>query len=187
MNYVQPIKDTQKLEIIKKILKADSLRNYCFFVLGINCGIRISELLKLTIKDVSDKNGKIKDKITITNNKGKTKEFPLGVQGKKALKEYIKKTEMSDESPLFPSKKGNKPITRVQAYRIINNAALHAGITEEIGTHTLRKTFGYHAYKNGTDIKFLQKLFNHSSVEITLQYIGVSQGEYDPFYMVFDI
>ena len=87
--------------------------------------------------------------------------------------EYI-----ADKHPnewLFNSKKYNHPITRVQAYRIIVNACKQAGILDNIGTHTLRKTFGYHFYKATKDIALLQYIFNHSSPAITLRYIGINQ------------
>ena len=58
---------------------------------------------------------------------------------------------------------------------------------EEIGTHTLRKTFGYHFYKRNKDVAMLQKLFNHSSPSITLRYIGIEQDEIDEAYEDFEI
>jgi integrase len=58
MQTVQPIKDRGKIEAMKKILRASSLRNELLFVLGINTGLRISDILSLTIADVlSDKQG----------------------------------------------------------------------------------------------------------------------------------
>jgi integrase len=73
---------------------------------------------------------------------------------------------------------GGKPITRSMAYRILNGAAKKAGVLE-IGTHTLRKTFGYHFYRRTKDVALLQKIFNHSSPSITLRYIGIDQDVID--------
>lgn len=56
---------------------------------------------------------------------------------------------------------------------------------EKIGTHTLRKTFGYHHYEKFKDVVMLQKIFNHSSTEITLRYIGIEQDEIDESYVNF--
>lgn len=84
---------------------------------------------------------------------------------------------------LFPSRKGGKAISRVQAYRILNDAARHIGITDAIGTHTLRKTFGYHAYQSGCDITRIQRLLNHSAPSITLSYIGITKDELDAVYI----
>ena len=95
---------------------------------------------------------------------------------------------------VFISRKGdNKPITRQQAYRILNNAAESLGLVErdangtiilgEIGTHTLRKTFGYHAYKSGITIELLMDLFNHSSKSQTLRYIGITEDQKKDVYL----
>jgi site-specific recombinase XerD len=90
------------------------------------------------------------------------------------------------DEPFFLSKKksnGKAPLQRDQTYKIINNAAREIGITEKIGTHTLRKTFGYHAYKSGVSIEVIQKLFNHSTPSITLRYIGITQDDLDVVYL----
>ena len=69
---------------------------------------------------------------------------------------------------------GAKPITRQQAYKILNDAAGKFGV-ERIGTHTLRKTFGYHFYQQTKDIATLKEIFNHSDISITFRYIGINQ------------
>jgi integrase len=86
---------------------------------------------------------------------------------------------------LFKSRKGaNKAISRVQAYRIINRAAKKVGLENiRIGTHSMRKTFGYHAYNNGTPLERLQIIFNHSSPNETLGYIGITQENIDEVYI----
>lgn len=81
---------------------------------------------------------------------------------------------INDGDYLFKSKRGNKPIQRVQAYRIINKSAESIGL-KNIGTHSLRKTFGYHYYQRTHDISLLMELFNHSSQSVTLRYIGIHQ------------
>ena len=88
---------------------------------------------------------------------------------------------------LFKSRKGeNKAITTVQAYRIINRVAKRIGL-EEIGTHTMRKTFGYWHYQQYKDIAILQEIFNHSSPSVTLVYIGINQDNIDNSYMNFSL
>lgn len=177
MEFVQPITNKKKLDLIKKLLKATNLRDYCLFVLGINSGLRISDLLTLRISDV-----KGKDRIALKEQKtGKHKDFPLSETCKKAIAEYLNKHTGNEW--LFPSRKGKMPISRVQAYRIINEAAKSVGITDAIGTHTLRKTFGYWAYQQGVDITRIQKLLNHSTPSITLAYIGITKQELDNVYI----
>ena len=184
MEFVQPIRDTKQISSIKRLLKAENLRDYALFTLGINSGLRVSDLLSLNVGDVIDDKGNIKDRVTLREKKtGKTKNFPIGDSSKKALREYLAEDDMPLSEPLFPSRKGNKPITRVQAYRILNDVARAVGIKEKIGTHTLRKTFGYHAYKMGMDLSVIQKLLNHSSPSVTLAYIGITQDDLDDVYL----
>ncbi|MFD5264536.1 tyrosine-type recombinase/integrase, partial [Bacillus wiedmannii] len=79
---------------------------------------------------------------------------------------------------LFPSRKGNQPISKIQAYRQLQKAGDFAGI-ESIGTHTMRKTFGYWFYKQTKDVAMLQDILNHSTPQITLKYIGINKEEKD--------
>ena len=178
MEFVEPIRNKKQLEAMKKYLLAHNQRDYVLFVLGINSGLRISDLLKLTVEDVHGK-----DRITIREQKtGKSKNFPLSDTSKKVIAEYLKQQNMTS-GPLFPSRKGGNPISRIQAYRTINEAAGFAKVKDSIGTHTMRKTFGYWAYKSGVDIAIIQKLLNHSAPSVTLRYIGIQQDELDEVYL----
>jgi len=182
MELVEPIRNKRQIDSMKKYLKGQNIRDYLLFVLGINSGLRISDLLKLTVDEVKDQ-----DRVSIREQKtGKVKDFPLSDTCKKAISEYLKTTGITSGA-LFPSRKGNRPITRVQAYRILNIAASQVGITEAVGTHTLRKTFGYHAYQNGVDVTRIQKLLNHSAPSITLSYIGITKEELDNVYITLNL
>jgi integrase len=169
---VQPIRDIKQLNAMKEYLFEHNERDYLMFVIGINSGLRISDLLKLTVEDV------VSGIVTIREQKtGKTKQFPLSNACKKAVDHYLTTTGLTTGT-LFPSAKGiNKPISKVQAWRILNKAADWVGIKENIGTHTMRKTFGYHAYRSGVPVGYLQSCFNHSSQAITMRYIGITQEE----------
>ncbi|CUH97401.1 hypothetical protein P22_3530 [Propionispora sp. 2/2-37] len=188
MEYVEPIRDKKQLENMKRYLKEQNLRDWLLFTLGINSGLRISDLLKLTIEDV-----KGKDRISLREQKtGKTKDFPLSDTCKKAIAEYLKSIDQT-EGILFASRKGKGSkgtgaISRQQAYDILNKAAREVGVINKkndisIGTHTLRKTFGYWAYKAGYDITKIQKLLNHSAPSVTLAYIGITKDQLDDIYV----
>lgn len=184
MEFVEPIRDRKKIEAIKKLLRGSNLRDYVLFTLGINSGLRVSDLLLLQVSDVRDEKGKVKDRVSIREKKtGKSKTFPFSDTVVKALKEYIGENDFTAGSALFSSRKGGGPITRQQAYRILNDAARAVGIKDKIGTHTLRKTFGYHAYTAGVDVTRIQALLNHSSPRETLRYIGITQDELDDVYL----
>jgi len=176
LEFVQPIRDKKQIDNMKRYLKEKNERDYVLFVLGINSGLRISDLLPLTVEDVKEK-----ERITVREKKtGKTKDFPLSINCKKALAEYLKDKETGY---LFASRKGSKPISRQQAYDILNTAARAVGINDKIGTHTLRKTFGYWAYKQGISLEIIQKLLNHSAPSVTLRYLGITQDELDSVYI----
>ncbi|MEW5820481.1 MAG: site-specific integrase [Cyanobacteriota bacterium] len=169
MEFVQPIRNKETIECVKNELLKTGYRDYILFVLGINTGLRISDILKLKVISVKDNTH-----ITIKEDKtGKEKRFLININLKQYIDKYIK--AMSENEYLFQSRQGNnKALTRVQAYRIINQVAKKVGIKERIGTHTLRKTFGYHHYQQFKDIAILQNIFNHSSPSVTLRYIGIN-------------
>lgn len=173
MKIVQPIRDRSKIESMKVELLKSSFRDYLLFCVGINTGLRISDILKLTVSDVRNSTH-----IIITEQKtNKIKRFKINNFLADEFNKYIQ--NMADIEYLFKSQKGiNKPISRVQAYRILNFVADKLKI-DEIGTHTLRKTFGYHFYQKTKDVALLQQLFNHSSPSVTLRYIGINQDIID--------
>lgn len=176
MEYVEPIRDIEKINMIKRILRNQSQRDLLLFVFGINTGIRVSELLSLKIADV--KNGdKIKEFIYLNDDDEEEKAYYINHRIQQELKNYFKMHDLKDEDFLFKSKKNNQPITRQQAYRIINKAAKEVGIPGKIGMHTLRKTFGYHAYRKGIAISILMEIYHHHSPSETLKYIGIDKNE----------
>ncbi|XQY91885.1 site-specific integrase [Metabacillus sp. HB246100] len=188
MEFVQPIKDRKKVEAVKKILKGSNLRDYCLFVLGVNSGLRVSDLLSLNVGDVVDEEGNLKSRIALREQKTKKqKDFPISENAKRALVEYLVTRDYQLDEPLFISRKKGGTLQRAQSWKIINDAARAVGLTDRIGTHTLRKTFAYHAYKAGKDIVQLQKLLNHSSPAVTLAYIGITQEEQDEIYLTINL
>ncbi len=178
MNIVEPIRNKKDIEKIEEILKKKNERDFLIFVIGINCGLRICDILNLDVSDVKNK-----EYITIIEKKTKKfKKFPINSKLKPIIERYTKTKKNKD--PLFQTVFNNR-LERTQYYRIINEASKKAGLESKIGTHSLRKTFGYHYYKKFKDIAILQKIFNHSSEEITLRYIGIEQDVIDESYFNF--
>ena len=173
VNKVEPIRDREKIEMMKTELMKRGYRDYLLFVMGINTGLRLSDLLELKVEDVQGKSHLIiKEEKT-----EKTKRFLINSRLKEDLEKYIE--TMHPWEYLFLSQKGaNKPLSRVQAYRILRAAADEVGL-ESVGTHTLRKTFGYFHYREYKDVALLQDLFNHSAPSVTLDYIGINQDTMD--------
>ena len=171
MNAVQPIRDIDTIHAIQSDLKQNNYRNYLLFEIGIYIGIRISDILNIKVKDIKNKdNLKLREIKT-----GKEKLMPIPAHLKKEIIYYIDNKTMQDDEYLFKSRtKKIKPISRVQAYKILQNVAKKYNL-ENIGTHTLRKTFGYHFYKRTNDVALLMTILNHSDPSITLRYIGIEQ------------
>lgn len=172
MNFVQPIRDPDTIIEIKKHLKKTSERNYILFLLGINTGLRISDILKLRVRDVKGTHISIREQKT-----EKQKRLMITSGLRRELQPYIESKE--DDEYLVKSRQGiNRPIGRSMAYKILRKVASRFGL-EEIGNHTLRKTYGYFFYKQTNDIALLQEIFNHSSEKVTLRYIGINQDTMD--------
>ncbi|WP_443662425.1 tyrosine-type recombinase/integrase [Clostridium sp.] len=167
MNLVEPIKDKEIVRSIIDYLKNDNERDSILFLIGIYTGLRIGDILKLQVKDVAGKKSlNIRDTKTKKSNR-----LEFNQELKKALDHYT--NNKSSEEFLIISKKGNnKPITRGQAYKILKKVANLYNI-DNIGTHSMRKTFGYHLYNQTKDIVQVQKALNHSDASYTRRYIGI--------------
>ncbi len=190
MSTTEPIRDIQKLLDFKNYYLNDkpNFRNYTIITLGLNTALRISDILNLTYDDVyQDK--KVRKHITVTEQKtGKENRILLNREAKTALEQYRKvlvQTQMyKDGNPyLFPCpQKAYAPISRSRAYRMITSAARAIGIEGHISCHSLRKTFGYHAWKQGCDPVVIMVIFNHSSLSITKRYLCIEQDDKDEVY-----
>ncbi len=172
-NAVEPIRELNKIHEIKKYLLQRSYRDYFLFTFGINSGLRISDILPLKVVDV-----KVNKHLIVKERKtGNIKKTLISTQLKHEIDAYTQ--SFSQEDYLFKSQKGNQPISRVQAWNIINSAAKACNVEGAIGTHTLRKTFGYHFYQSSKDVAMLQYIFGHSSPSITMRYIGINDDMVD--------
>ena len=177
---VEPIRKKKDIQNVENYLKKKNFRNYIIFVFGINTGLRVSDILGLNVSDVFDKTY-----VEIIEKKtGKYKRFPLNNKLKTLLEKYLINKNINE--PLFTSLKHCR-LDRSQVYRFLNEACNNCNIRANIGTHTMRKTFGYHHYKKFNDVVLLQKILNHSSPSITLRYIGISQEEIDISYNNFEL
>lgn len=186
MNVVNPIKDEYVLEDILRYFKYKNAktdyqqflidRNYILLLLGFNSGLRISDIIKLRVGDIDYDHFRIREKKT-----KKWQEIYINENTADELAAFITRYELKRSEYLFTSRqtdkntKKKKPITTTRAYQIIKNEIEPLFDVETVGTHTLRKTFGYMYYQKTHDIAMLMALFNHSSEEITLAYIGVTQ------------
>ena len=193
MREVGPIRDRKKIKAIKILMeKRGAYRDLLLFVLGINTGLRVSDLLSMKWSLFLDRFGSIKkvnSRITIKEQKtGKTKMFIMNKSIHHAVERYLRTLKnVSKDDYIFASRsrKNGHPrsITRQYVWLLLNKYAKIVGIRESIGTHTLRKTFGYQLYKKGVSVEYIQKMLNHSSSSTTLRYIGITQEELDEIYI----
>ena len=181
---VKPLKTKKDIDDMRQVLLsqgADRLttgrtgrRNLMLFDFGCKTGLRVSDIVKLKVKDVAGVSHlEIREKKT-----GKVSRAYINKYLAQELKEYIKFMGLTLDDYLFPSRKGSKPISTTQVYRFLT-AAGHVLGRDDIGTHTMRKTFGYQYYKAGGRIEVLQKILNHASPAVTRRYIGIDQDEID--------
>jgi len=178
---VQPLRTKEEIEEMKLAIKRGNKgtskrmelaeRDILIFLLGINTGLRVNDLVKLKVEDVKGKQAFfIKEGKTRKNRKVNIAMLAGEIE------RYTH--ERDSEEYLFPSQKGDNHLSTTQVYRILESAGDFLG-REDIGTHTMRKTFGYHHYKQFKDVAILQEIFNHSSPSITKRYIGIRQDEID--------
>ncbi|MBR5604257.1 MAG: tyrosine-type recombinase/integrase [Bacteroidales bacterium] len=170
-------------------------RNKMLFLIGINIGIRGSDLRTLKWSFFFDKNDdetlKFKTFYVIQPMKQrKQKKFVklfFNDAVKNAVNSYIEKYPIDNlDDYLFSSRKGDEPIEVSSLWRIIKNTAVEAGIEQNIGSHSLRKTFGFWCWHNSDDknkaLVILQQIFNHSSTQVTAKYIGILDDEIEDMF-----
>lgn len=187
MSTTQPIRNKQQLENFRNYYKTieQKPRNYALIVFGLNSALRIGDILNLKWQDIRKDNHYRKHITVIECKTGKENIFPLNKASIESLEFYRKAIDNPAENDyiFFSQKAKDCPISRSQAFRIIQKAANATGLDEQhISCHSLRKTFGYHAWKNGTPPALLMSVFNHSSYEITKRYLGIQQFDKDEVY-----
>lgn len=188
MATTQPIKDPEAIAALKNyyLTQKTSPRNYAMFVMGINTALRIGDILSLTWNDVYNFDRDcFRDHIIIREHKtAKENIIAMNHNVKDALKIYQKQLPVLKPAwYIFSGRDRNKALSRSQAYRIIKNACHELNLPENISCHSLRKTFGYHAWIAGTDPVVLMFIFNHSDFQITKRYLGIDQDDKDNVFL----
>ena len=184
MAAADPIRDPKELyQLADYWLKRGKYRNYVQIVLGAHTALRISDLLRLTWNDVyNEERAEFRTHLNLTEKKtGKQKSIALNQKAITALRLYLPHRQ---GTYIFASnRKEDKAISRIQAWRVIHIAAKAIQAVGRIACHSLRKTFGYFAWKMGIMPVMLMDIFNHSSFEITRRYLGITQDDRDEVYL----
>ena len=178
------------------VKKQVARRNKMLFLIGINVGLRASDLVTLKWNFFFDDDGKFKDSYKLQPKKqrkqGKFVPVCFNQTVKKAITDYITDYPIDDMNDyLFKSRKGDGAITEKSLWKILNHAAIEAGIKKNIGSHSLRKTFGFHTWHNAEDknkaLVTLQMIFNHSDTRTTMRYIGLLDNEIEDMFYSIDL
>lgn len=185
MAATEPIRDKKQLNALSGyFLRRGELRNYTLIVMGVYTVLRVSDLLRLRWSDIYDEQQKkFHTHVTIREHKtGKHKTVALNKQVLYALRLYFPHRR---GAYIFASnRKEDKAISRVQAWRIIHGAVLAVGMLGKISCHSLRKTWGYHACRNGAvPPAVIMRIYNHSSFAVTQIYLGIEQDDLDKAYL----
>ena len=175
MNFTcKPIKSKKKINEILNFAKSKNLRVECMIRLQLNLGLRISDIVGLKVSDLHG------DYLNLTETKtGKIQKIKLNKKIKDYIEDYVSSKGLTHTDYLLPSRVIGRPITTRTAQNDLQHIAKVLQL-DEFSTHSLRKTFGYWAYKQSKfNIALLMRRFNHSSQAITLRYIGIEQEELD--------
>lgn len=187
---VFPIKDKDVIQKIKSFyLARRRYRDYALFTFGINVGMRCGDMLRLKWSDLLDDDGAIVEQFTIKEEKtNKFRTIHVNQSAADGLRVYLEKGKHSDLATGFIfNGKGTEQLKVNSVYRMLKRTAKKLNIRFNIGTHTLRKTFGYHQYKinsqgNPDFLLRLQKMYKHSAPYVTLAYIGIADEEEKRYY-----
>ena len=163
-------------------------RDRALFLLGVKSGIRISELLSLRVGDVYQ-HGHVVERATVhrrhMKQRRESRTVILHPQAKAALATWLmtlqQTRELTRATFVFQSRKGeNQPIGKIQAWKILHEAAITNELTGKVGTHAMRKTFAKKVYeKLGHDLVKTQQALGHRNINSTVSYLSFAQDEID--------
>ena len=182
--------------IARRFTGRQAWRNLVLFIVGVNTGRRISQMLTLRLRDVVDGRGRVVDRVFFARAvvKGKTEGHSvlLNAAARAALQPWVdhlaETSAMGLDAVLFPSEVGfNRPISRRQAWWIIRQAV--AGLAGKQGTHSMRKTFANRVYQHllreqsrGRAVdafRSTSKALGHRNIQSTDSYLSFLEEDVD--------
>lgn len=191
MNTAEPIRDKAKLKAMTEYYKSKGqIRNYALIIMGVHTALRISDLLRLRWEDVHDTElGKMRSVIAVNEGKtGKSKIIALHKTAIRALELLFAAAGKPDGIRfIFENRRTGRAISRIQAYRVIKSAAVAVALQGTISCHSLRKSFGYHAWKENVPLAVIMEIYNHSSYAVTRRYLGITQDDKNSAYLRLDM
>lgn len=188
MSTCQPLRKKEDIQKMKDYFyNRQEWRNYALIIVGLNTALRINDILHIKWNKVYNKKTNcFYSHIHLIEQKTQKETFialnHAVIEALTIYKESLK--HFCDTDYIFcSSRSSNQPLSRVQAFRIIKDTAKKNNLGEHISCHSLRKTFGYQAWKNGAEPALLMNIYNHSSYEITKRYLGIDQDDKDDLFL----
>jgi len=182
---VHPIRKLDQIQRIRRNLKTPKTALfYCLFVLGINTNLRVSDLARLTWRNVLEEDTTdLCEHINLTEKKtGKKRRIKMSENIAEALTyllDNLGRIPAADE-PIFRNPRSKLAFSREHMSRIVKLEAAKVGIKDPIGMHSLRKTWAYHAVVTfDQPLTKIMQAFNHSSQKQTLDYVGLTDDDID--------
>jgi len=173
---VEPIRDIKAIRRIKQIT-SDNIVHHGLFVVGINTAFRASDLLSLRLRDVQDNCIVLREQKT-----GKVRMVTINPAAQQTIDLLVEAKELGIDDYLFSGLRG--PYTVNYANALVKRWCREVGLIGNYGSHTLRKTWGYHqrvTYK--VDLPLLMKAYGHSSQRQTLTYLCIEEREVQDIYL----
>lgn len=168
---VLTVEETERLLSVPDKSTHGGARDAAILELLYSSGLRATELCKLKIIDVDD------DSLKVFGKGRKERIVPIGRPAIDAIDYYLLHFRCqfeNEEETLFLTKHG-KPLDRIDLWKIIKKHALAAGIAKTISPHTLRHSFATHLLDNGADLRIIQEMLGHASINSTERYAHVSR------------
>jgi integrase len=184
MSTTQPLRSKRHVhELSAYYLKRGELRNHALIVMGIHTALRISDLLRLRWDDVYDfEHSRLCAAVTVVEKKTKKSKVIALHKTVIAALTLLSVRSVKRGGYLLENPRTGRAISRVHAYRLIR-AAAEAVDLGRVSCHSLRKTFGYFAWKSGVSPAVIMDIYNHSSLSVTRRYLGITQDEKNAVYL----
>lgn len=177
---VEPIRELKDIKAIKRLLK-DNPRDLCLFTIGINTNLRASDIRAIKVGQVEGATEG--DELVINESKTrKERRITLNKSVCDVVRQYLDSVDLSHDDDLFKSQRGTLTVQSI--HRLVKSWCSDINLQGNYGSHTLRKTFGYHQrVQINTSIPELMVMFNHSSQRQTLDYLCVQPEEIKDAYL----
>ncbi|MCL2580148.1 MAG: tyrosine-type recombinase/integrase [Oscillospiraceae bacterium] len=180
MAATEPIRHAKQISALcAYFLSKGEVRNYLLVTLGIHTALRISDLLQLKWEDVYDfDRERLREEIRLVEQKtGK----PKIVSVAEPVLEALGMMKPKRGHAIIENPRTGQPISRIQAYRVLRSACEQLELGR-VSCHSLRKTFGYHAWKSGAPFTVIMDILNHTDPEVTRRYLGICQDDRNAIY-----